>query len=210
MNRELIPIFPTPIYTVKRETELSTSEIEHIKIAGKKYTSYSSRGSKFTKMEITDFFEDKLKSLKEFCIQNVYAYVNEVITPKNKELDFYITESWVNIYKPGEVTPGMHYHANNLISGVFYVSVEKGDAFTLYDRNIHHPTQFQIEPEKWHSWNHKQMDLAVENNLLIIFPSRMNHAIKENPERTTDRISIAFNIFVKGIGVTRLLNELIM
>jgi len=211
MNREeILSIFPTPVYIIKREKELSTSDMEYIKIEGEKKNYQRTQKTEESNLYDTHFFDTKLNSLKEFIEQNIATYVNEVITPKNKELDFYITQSWVNVLKPGEAL-SIHYHANSLISGVFYVSVANGDALTIYDRNVRALDTIEIEPEKWHLWNDKQMDLNVENNVLILFPSRMMHSTRQNPERTTDRISIAFNVFVKGaLGEEYHLNKLII
>ena len=192
---------------LKREKELSTSDMEYIKIEGEKCLLPLLKGTMEDKGKAYDthFFDTKLPSLKEFIEQNIATYVNKVITPKNKELDFYITQSWINVLKPGEGFKE-HYHANSLISGVFYVSVTKGDALTFYDQNIR---TIDIEAEKSNSWNYKQIYFEVENNALILFPSRMMHATKTNPERTADRISIAFNVFVKGkLGKNDLLDEL--
>ena len=220
MNRKLIGIFPTPVYIAKYEKELSTSDMEYIKAEGEKENYHRNKKDGLgvvaddrieqapSQDYDTYFFDTKLNSLKEFIKQNITIYVEEVITPKNKELEFYITQSWVNVLKPGE-NLSIHYHANSLISGVFYVSVTEGDALTFYGTNARALDSIEIYPEKWHHWNDKQMDLSIENNTLVLFPSRLMHNTKKNTGSTTDRISISFNVFVKGnIGAKGYLNEL--
>jgi len=224
LKEKIIPIFPTPIYVnIMRGKELSTLDMEYIKIEGEKKNYqrmqkteesnpyvYAVPPSEESNPYDTHFFDTKLNNLKEFIEQNIDIYVKEVINPKDKDLNFYITQSWVNVLKPGEGLT-MHYHSNSLISGVFYVSVEEGDALIFYDQNLRPVDTIEIEPETHNYWNNRQTDFFIENNLLLLFPSRMKHSTKDNPKRTTDRISIAFNVFVKGtIGNTHGLNELII
>jgi uncharacterized protein (TIGR02466 family) len=211
MNSQTIyNIFPTPVYVIKREKELSTSDMECIRIEGeKKNYQRTNKTEKYDSNPYdTHFFDTKLNSLKVFIEQNINTYVSEVITPKNKELDFYITQSWVNVLKPGE-NLNTHHHANSLISGSFYVSVAKGDAITFTRPSLELHNAIVVTPEKFHTWNDTQMDFMAENNLLLLWPSRMMHSTRDNPERTTDRISIAFNVFVRGVlGEADHLNEL--
>jgi ectoine hydroxylase-related dioxygenase (phytanoyl-CoA dioxygenase family) len=50
-------------------------------------------------------------------------------------------------------------------------------------------------------FNSLEFDIPVENGEIILFPSQCFHYVKSNPT-DKDRISIAFNTFVKGdIGV---------
>ena len=52
---------------------------------------------------------------------------------------------------------------------------------------------------------------AIKNNYLILFPSWLTHSVKPNKEATIDRISLAFNTFVKGnLGKRENLNHLIL
>ena len=110
-------VFPCPVYVAKRDTNLSSKEEKEIrKIIDKEgmtknYGNSSSNNS--------DIFNGKLKKIKQFCEQQLKTYVKEVINPK-EELDFYITQSWLNITKPGEFHHD-HHHQNSIISGVFYI-----------------------------------------------------------------------------------------
>jgi uncharacterized protein (TIGR02466 family) len=210
---KLVTIFPTPVYIVKQEVELSTSELEYIRIEGgnPNYQKNLNKKHGHQFSHNTYIFDNtKLSSLKEFIEQNIAEYVNEVITPKNKELEFYITQSWVNVLKPGDVISD-HYHGNSIISGVFYVSVAEDDAIIFYDFNARLKTRIETVPEKWHYWNGHQSSMKIENNVLLLFPSWLGHATEGNPGSNTDRISISFNVFVKGrLGETDYLNELII
>ena len=129
---EIATLFPIPVYVTKRETELTSSEMEDIKdlIEKEKWREKKSLEENELIKRTEDgtyIFDTKLDGIKKFCEEHIDTYVNEVITPKNKELDFYITQSWLNVTKPGEWHHN-HSHATSIISGVFYVST--GEANT--------------------------------------------------------------------------------
>ena len=109
-------IFPTPVYIAKRDSDLiprEKKEIEKIIQEGmQKNTGNSSSINSY-------IFNENLKELKQFCEQQIKIYVEQTINPKEK-LDFYITQSWLNITKPGEFHHD-HSHPNSIISGVFYI-----------------------------------------------------------------------------------------
>ena len=209
---KVIDIFPTPIYVAKRETELTDSEIEDIKDLTKKEKWREETGAmgqtsagekKFLVQRTKDntyIFDTKLDSLKKFCEEHIDTYVNEVIRPKNLELEFYITQSWLSVVEPGYDFMSAHSHPNSLISGVFYASTVEGDAIQFYDINTSAKTIINIEPGtgKTNLWNVTQQNLNIENNVLLLFPSYLGHGVKQNVSKISDRISIAFNVFVKG------------
>jgi len=191
-------IFASVLYTAQRETPMSSAEKENVK-------------------NITEGIDDShilntiesLATLREFCEQHIRIYVNEIIKPKYK-LDFYITQSWQNIFHPGG-TLGGHTHPNSIISGVFYVSAPKDDQLFFHDPhwNFKHP--IEIEPEEFTPWNSQTWPFPVNNNDLLLFPSWLAHEVQENKVATTDRISISFNVHAKGMfGSEERKNELIL
>ena len=48
-------------------------------------------------------------------------------------------------------------------------------------------------------WNSTKWFFPINTNELILFPSWLAHEVAPNKKATTDRISISFNTFVKGI-----------
>ncbi len=142
-------------------------------------------------------FNDNLKKLKQFCEQQIKIYVEKVISPK-QELDFYITQSWLNITKPG----GFHHehcHANSIISGIFYISTEEDDNITFGDPNFKVREMLKFEIKEFNIWNSSTWSFPVNNNDIILFPSWLDHLVPMNKKATTDRISLSFNTFVKGM-----------
>ena len=210
-NHTIHSAFPCPILFTKRDTDLSPEEekeIEDIVKEGMNIYTYSGSNSSSNNTNIFD--DGKLKKIKQFCEEHIKIYVEQVINPK-EELDFYITQSWLNITKPGERHQS-HWHSNSIISGVFYISTVEDDSITFRDPNqrIKETIKFD-EPKEYNIWNSVSWNIPVGNNELILFPAWLEHSVKPNEKATTDRISLSFNTFVKGtLGNRSNLNELIL
>ena len=186
-------IFPVPVYVAKRDSNLTSREEEEIKSILEGEMTKSVGNSSTANSYI---FNDKLENLKQFCEHHLKAYVKEVINPK-EELDFYITQSWLNITKPGEFHHE-HLHNNSIISGVFYISTVEDDKIIFADPNIGMKNQIKFELRENNIWNSAFWYFPVNNNKLVLFPSWLIHRVDQNEKATTDRICIAFNTFVKG------------
>ena len=206
MNNTLHAIFPTSVYVVNRDSNLSSKEEIEIGEIVKEGMYRNSGNSTSNNAYI---FYGKLGKIKQFCEQQIKIYVNETINPK-EELDFYITQSWLNITKPGEYHHE-HSHANSIISGVFYISTEEDDKFAVADPNFKIKDILKFEPKMFNMWNSNNWIFPVNNNELILFPSWLAHAVHPNIKATRDRISISFNTFVRGtLGNRGSLSELIL
>ena len=203
---EVHGVFPCPVSITKRDTNLSPEEekeIEDIFEEGMHKNEGNSTSNNYF------IFNTKLNFLKRFCEEQLKIYVKTVINPKEK-LDFYITQSWLNITKPGE-SHHNHSHANSIVSGVFYVSTEEDDNIKFTDPNNRAKGILKFEPEEYNIWNSDTWFFPVNTNELLIFPSWLVHQVDPNEKATTDRISLSFNTFAKGIfGDTKNLTELIL
>ena len=199
-------IFPCPVNIVKRDTNLTNKEEKEIrKIVNEGMRKNSGNSSSYNSY----IFNGKLKKIKQFCEQQLKIYVEQVIVPK-EELDLYITQSWLNITKPGEYHHE-HSHANSIISGVFYISTVEDDTISFTDPNIKLKELIKFEQEEFNLWNSTSWFFPSVTNELVLFPSWLSHRVDVNEKATTDRISISFNTFVRGIlGKRTNSNELIL
>ena len=187
-------LFPCPVYCTHRDSDLEPPEIKDIEdiIEEGMHPNVGNSTS-----ENSYIFNTRLYNLKEFCEKQIKIYVNEIISPK-KELDFYITQSWLNVTKPGE-SHHQHNHPNSIISGVFYVSTVEDDEIMFYDPNTIEKSRMKFEVTEYNLWNSNTWSVSVKKNDLVLFPSWMGHSVSQNENATTDRISIAFNVFARGI-----------
>ena len=211
-------IFPTPIYIAQREigldnsglTETEDKEIEEIIENGMMATN-DTHPELRSMSEDKYIFNDKLQDIKEFCEDHIDNYVKEVHNPR-KDLEFYITQSWLNYTKLGG-SHGMHNHQNSFISGVFYLSAPEGNGISFYDPNMRIKRILKIDSslENPSQWQGEKITVPLETNQLVLFPSWLGHAVDPNPEQTTTRLSLAFNVFFTGpIGIESDLTELIL
>ena len=194
MKHMINGLFPTPVYVVKRDTNLSPKEEKEVRKIIEKEGTKKNAGN--TRSNNSDIFNGKLKKIKQFCEQQLNIYVKEVIVPK-EELDFYITQSWLNITKLGEFHH-KHSHQNSIISGVFYISTEKDDKITFTDPNAKLKELIKFEPKEFNIWNSGRWFFPSVTNELMLFPSWLDHQVVVNENATTDRISLSFNTFVRG------------
>ena len=211
-------IFPTPIYIAQREigldnsglTETEDKEIEEIIENGMMATN-DTHPELRSMSEDKYIFNDKLQDIKEFCEDHIDNYVKEVHNPR-KDLEFYITQSWLNYTKLGG-SHGMHTHQNSWISGVFYLSAPEGNGISFYDPNMRIKRILKIDSslENPSQWQGEKLTVPLKTNQLVLFPSWLGHAVDPNPEQTTTRLSLAFNVFFTGpIGIESDLTELIL
>ena len=215
---QIAGIYPTPIYIAQREigldnsglTETEDKEIEEIIEHGMMATN-DTHPELRSMSEDKYIFNDKLQDIKEFCEDHIDNYVKEVHNPR-KDLEFYITQSWLNYTKLGG-SHGMHTHQNSWISGVFYLSAQEGNGICFYDPNMRIKRILKIDSslENPSQWQGEKITVPLETNQLVLFPSWLGHAVDPNPEQTTTRLSLAFNVFFAGtIGIESDLTELIL
>ena len=209
MNHEpvtMFSLFPSPVYTTKRDSNLDSTEEKEIEdiIEEGIYGHYSNQNSNSSSKN-SYIFDTRLYKLKEFIEEHIKIYVKEVLNPKEK-LDFYITQSWLNV-SIRKHSSYKHSHQNSIISGVFYVSTVEKDRIVFYDPCTNLKGRIGFESMEDNIWNTNAWSLNVENNILVLFPSWLEH----NALIVGHRISIAFNVFARGkFGIKKSTNELIL
>tara|TARA_R100000322_G_C5404824_1_gene182299 strand:+ start:219 stop:815 length:597 start_codon:yes stop_codon:yes gene_type:complete len=108
---------------------------------------------------------------------------------------FEITSMWANVLKTNENFHA-HTHANNYLSGVYYVQTKNTHINFLDPR----PQSNVIRPavKNYNILNSSVLLLAANENKLILFPSWLQHYVSSNKDKEP-RISVSFNIMFKGI-----------
>jgi len=194
-------LFPTPVYISMLNRKLNKKELSFIdKI---KSDTYKNEGNTISNnnyiLEEKEF--SKLKLDLNLVIQD---YFNRIVSPKNN-IEPYITQSWLNYTNKNEYHH-MHAHPNSLISGVFYInSNDKFDKIKFFKQQYE---MIQLETKEWNIWNSKSWWFPVKTGDIILFPSSLTHMV-ENKQGDNTRISLAFNVFIKGtIGNNKDLTEL--
>jgi len=202
-NCEIFNLFPTPIYISKLNRELTYEELSIINKI--KLDIYENEGNT-TSNENYILNNKSFKNLKEELDLNVQDYFNKIICPVGN-ITPYITQSWINFTEKNQYHH-KHSHSNSFISGVFYVNCdEKFDKINFYKRDYE-----RIVPEvkEYNVFNSPSWWFLVKTGNIILFPSSLEHKV-ETKETDGTRISIAFNVFIKGkMGDNKKLTELIL
>jgi len=141
-------------------------------------------------------YDSKFKKIKSYCEEHIATYVEKVLGVAEGEYDFYITQSWINGYRQHEFV-GRHYHPNSIISGLFYIKNATNCKINFYDP-AYTKRELKMRRKNHTPYNTMLASVVVEDGDVILFPGWLEHSTTPN-NNTTDRISLAFNVFAKGI-----------
>ena len=194
-------IFPTPIYISKLNRKLTIKELSFIDKS--KLDVYKNDGNT-TSNDNYILNHKTFKNLKEDLDLRIQDYFQKIISPTDA-ITPYITQSWLN-YTETNQYHHKHAHPNSLVSGVFYINCdEQFDKIKFFNENY---KAIKPEVKEWNIWNAESWWFSVKTGDIILFPSSLTHMV-ENKEGTNTRISLAFNVFIKGmIGNNKQLTEL--
>jgi uncharacterized protein (TIGR02466 family) len=203
MEATISGIFPTPIYISKLNRELNKKELSFIDKS--KLDVFKNEGNTTSNNNYI-LNNVPFKKLKEELDLKIQDYFDKIISPANN-ITPYITQSWLN-YTETNQFHHKHSHPNSIISGVFYINChEEHDKIKFFNDKYQ-----TIKPEvkDWNIWNSESWWFSVKTGDIILFPSSLIHMV-ETKEGDNTRISLAFNVFIKGtIGNNRSLTELVL
>lgn len=196
-------IFPTPVYISKLERKFTSAELKFIKKS--KLKIFPNQGN--ISSDDTYILNAKpFNSLKKELNKIIKDYFDNIISPSNN-IKPYITQSWLN-YTETDQYHHKHSHQNSIVSGVLYINADKEKDKIMFFKEEHNT----IEPEikNYNIWNSESWWFPVETGEVVLFPSSLNHMV-ETKKRTSTRISLSFNTFIKGmVGNNKRLTELIL
>ena len=200
-NFEIISLFSTPIYISYLNRELTDEELFFVK--NEKFDCKKNE-SNLTSNKNYVLNHEKFKNLKEELSLKVQDYFDKIICPEDN-IKPYITQSWLNFTEINQYHH-KHQHENSLISGVFYIDCDKNfDKIKFFSDKY---STIKLETKNWNTWNSDTCSFSVKNGYIILFPSSLSHMV-ELKQGTNTRISLAFNVFIKGrIGNSNNLKEL--
>ena len=194
-------IFPTPIYISKLDRELTPLELKFVDKSKKDF--YKNDGNITSKNNYI-LNEKPFANIKKELDLKVQDYFDKVISPANN-ITPYITQSWLN-YTETNQYHHKHQHPNSLVSGVFYINChEEYDKIKFFNDKY---STIKPEVKEWNIWNSETWWFPVKTGDVILFPSSLTHMV-ENKQGDNTRISLAFNVFIKGtFGNNKNLTEL--
>jgi uncharacterized protein (TIGR02466 family) len=190
MQYTLQSFFPTTVLTTNIGREFTKEEMDVVD--KHRFQIYKNSGNVTSiNTHILDSEFPTIRNEIQNCIQ---YFVSTILNPKNN-LQFFITQSWINYTEPGQFHH-KHAHPNSILSGVFYFNAEEGfDKIHFFKESY---KQIVIPPKEWNIHNSDSWWLPVKTGDIILFPSSLVHMVETTVSKTT-RTSLAFNVFAKGL-----------
>ena len=197
MDYNVINLFPSPVIQVNVEED--TSEL----LGHNEYTvSYEQRnfGDDYEKPRGSQRVLEKYPKTKEILLNKFISVSEEVLGYKKR--DWAITTSWFSFCKRGEGSQ-VHGHRNSFWSCVYYYQEEYGDGSGGISFENPNTNLFEFYFSTHHDiaesnhFNSEAWTFTPEPNLLLIFPSYLQHQIMKH-NNDAPRSSLAFNIVPFG------------
>ena len=139
------------------------------------------------------------EGVRGIVMNEVEFYAREVCRV-SKRIEFYVTNSWINVYRRGEQA-GAHMHHNSLLSGVLYLKATEGGGEIVFHRDVQSqvpfPPSLDLDMDSFNIYNCKSWGHKPKTNDICLFPSVVSHSVDPN-ETNEERWSLAFNVFVRG------------
>ena len=127
----------------------------------------------------------------------LYQMQFEIFQKEGLDGEPFLGNMWANVSRPG-ATNEMHIHPNSLWSGAYYVAAEpmSGNIYFEDPRSVSlmsMPKRIAKQPNN----ERRIIDSVPQAGRLIMFPSWVNHGVRENLSGK-NRISVSFNFIQKG------------
>ena len=191
IKAEVNGIFPVPVYRAKLDRKFTTQELRFVEEIKTKCVVNAGNITSKDNYILNNLSLTTLKKEMALFIEDYFAKI--VLAPKT--VFPYITQSWLN-YTEMNGSHHIHKHVNSYLSGVLYINADKAH------------DQIKLSTIELNQFNYCALSLPVESGDVVVFPSRLSHLVTKKKGKNT-RISISFNVFVKGnLGKATLLTEL--
>ncbi len=158
------------------------------------------------------FLDKELPLLKRFFKKCIKTYADNIIfggSKERNEVEFKITQSWLNVSRVGSLGHHEHTHPNSYISGVFYINVDETRDGITFINEFNSRKGIEVMASEYNTFNASEWVYPVKEGELVIFPSHLIHYVKPIETGNFDRVSLAFNVFPFGnLGDTEFLHGL--
>jgi len=185
-------LFPTVVY--QNTIPVNQHELEIVK--NLEYERMPSNNGNFTKLkDVISVLPETKKSIEE----HIKYYTEKVLSIMPK-YSFPITDSWVNQHiKEDEAQK--HYHANAVISGVYYFQTPEDSGNIVFHKPTNHNNFlneiFNFDTIFVNERNTAEYVINAKEGMLLLFPSQVYHSVQIN-KSSNKRYSLAFNFMPIG------------
>lgn len=193
-GHDVLPLFSSPVYIKNLELFQSADELMALNkhVTGDSITWVPNHDNLVT--DENRWLETiKDKKLYSLIYNSIHEYFYGMMQA-SPDIKIEITDSWLNKSIPG-AQHHRHRHSNSIISGVYYFDVSEDSGSLIFSKS-HYPT-IEFDTINSNIYNSKHWIINPKRHTLILFPSEVEHKVSVN-KSNINRISLAFNTFIKG------------
>ena len=195
----IIPLFTTSV--MQTQLDLDTDKLTElafqIQNKDKDGVQVTNKGG-WQSNNVIEETHEELDKLKKEITQYLQMYHSEIFQGMKFKTDVTQTlaNMWVNINEKHHYND-WHVHPFATLSGVYYIKhdgVENGDILFKHPEHPH-MAALHWPPEMVEAYNAataEVVNITPKSNMLLIFPSWMNHSVEANL-KNDPRISVSFN-----------------
>ena len=197
-QRDILSLFPTPLYANSIPPELSTAC--NVFDNTEMLTEKPSRGEYGLHSKNTYIMDEPgCAELKKYVLGEVLGFAQNTLCYDYPEYVF--SQTWVSWKEPGQFHTA-HTHPNSMISAVFFYGyAEENTPAIEFHRPAGAPHQPYVQAKKKpdlrgseYAW--ERFSINFQPGLLLIFPSHFQHAVPLNKTQYT-RKAVSMNIVPK-------------
>jgi uncharacterized protein (TIGR02466 family) len=196
-NYKVLNLFPTPVY---RSSIPALDPITYQKLINQEWEYVDGFVTHTETAERHLLDRPEYLGIRAELQKHIDVYVYEVIGVQQDQL-WEITTSWVNRSQP-EQYHSTHWHSNSMVSGVLYIDTNPKSGAIVFHKDRSHKNLWgdtlRVDFTKETDYNTEAVGLLPNKNEVLLFPSILNHSVMTN-ESDSDRFSLAFNVFPRGI-----------
>ena len=188
VKRQVKLLFPVVLY----QSEVSVSNDELISLKSENFFRNTCNNAWITPTDIHKSY----KSLISEIDRHVDFYCKEVLK-MTQDTTMSCCGAWVNKHDKKDFAQ-RHYHSNSMISGVLYLDVPEQSGGIEFLPHMNMFGHF-FEPKfvEDNGLNHPYQNIDVKNNMLLLFPSTVQHSVPLNKSEES-RYTFAFDYVPTG------------
>jgi uncharacterized protein (TIGR02466 family) len=188
----IFPVFPHTIaLSTLNESEVDGNALDYVQDLEYVETAFDESHSTSRSSSNFDVL-DHLPLLKKGILDRFYVLKNQYLFHTRN--DFVITTSWSTRSEKGGYSK-FHNHRNCYYSGVYYFDGDENTGKIRFNNPFR--SAIWVESTRLNELNMSQFGVSPQKNMVVFFPSYMEHAIQEHKSDTI-RYSIAFNLMPVG------------
>jgi len=193
MKKHVRLLFPTVLY----ESEINLSDNDLNSLKSEEFYRNADNNGWATKTDIHKSY----KSLMHEIDSHVDFYCKNVLR-MSQETTLSCCGSWINKHDIGDFAHN-HYHPNSMISGILYLDIPQKSGDTIFSSHTINMFGRFFNPvfEEENKYNSCFQSINVKNNMLLIFPSILQHSVPIS-ESQKPRYTFAFDYIPTGKIIT--------